>query len=109
VMITCHDTFHDVTNELFLRSVFELACTRLETDSVLPRSWNNLLFGIRSCHLSSEYETVALWGLRVVLALCSRWQDGRKVCYWSFKLLLITSLIGIEYVRKNFMISSDVI
>jgi hypothetical protein len=66
------------------------------------------MFGIWSCHLSSEDETTALWGQRVVLALCGRWQDGRKVCYWSFKLLLITSLIGIGYVRENFMVSSDV-
>jgi len=46
VMITCHDAFHDMTNELFLRSVFELAGTRFETDSVLPRIWSNLMFGI---------------------------------------------------------------
>jgi len=60
MMITSHDAFHDMTDELFRRSVFELSGTRCETDSVLPRIWNNLLFGIRSCHLSSEYETAAL-------------------------------------------------
>lgn len=81
MMVTPHDAFHDMTNELFLRSVFELSGTRFETDSVLPRTWNNLLFGIRSCHLSSDDETAALCGLRIVQAHCSRWQDGRKVCY----------------------------
>jgi hypothetical protein len=81
MMITSHDAFHDMTNELFLKSVFELSGTRFETDSVLPRIGNNLLCGIRSCHLSSEDETAALLGLRVVLALCSRWQDGGKVSY----------------------------
>jgi hypothetical protein len=36
VMVTSNDAFHDVTNELFLRSVFELSGTRLETDCVTP-------------------------------------------------------------------------
>ena len=96
MMVTARDAFHDMNNELFLRCM-------------LPRIWNNLLFGIRSCHLSSEDETAALWGLRVVLAFCNRWHDGRKVCcyWWSFKLLLILSFIGIGYVMERFLVSSD--